>query len=145
MAAGQTGLDGRRWRTVYGIILGVTAGAGITGCGNTTFDPGYEFRVEGTVTAATSSAAAYAVVTGELYEGACNTGVLKQRSQARAGADGRFSVGFASSSTGVFASRRWAPMCRVLPNAPACKPVVPAPRSCRWTWHSARSDRGHHS
>ena len=94
MAAGQTGLDGRRWRTVYGIILGVTAGAGITGCGNTTFDPGYEFRVEGTVTAATSSAAAYAVVTGELYEGACNTGVLKQRSQARAGADGRFSVGF---------------------------------------------------
>lgn len=94
MAAGQTRLGTRRWRPVRQIMLSVAVGASIAGCGKTSFDPGYEFRVEGTVTGATSTDGAFAVVTGELYEGACGTGVLKQRSQARANADGRFSVGF---------------------------------------------------
>jgi hypothetical protein len=75
------------------MALGVTVGAGTMGCGGS-LEPELEFRVEGTVTGATSTAGAYAVVVGELYEGACGSGTLLQRSQVRAGNDGRFSVGF---------------------------------------------------
>lgn len=80
-------------------MLGLSLGMGAVGCGGS-LEPTFEFRVEGTVTGATANAGAYAVVTGQLYEGGCGTGTLRQTSTARAGVDGRFSVGFGVAFSG---------------------------------------------